>query len=156
MTNDERIKIIKLREAGAGYMKIAKELNINLSTVKSFCKRKINVGAVSVESIIAEENDGFHCLNCGKELENRNTPRKRKFCCDECRQKYWNTHRELIKRKNGRTVTCNHCHKDFIVYGTADRKYCSIKCFMDERYRNGKVCNINGGIQRIERQGTDN
>lgn len=139
MRTDEKIKIKQMREAGLGYMKISKELNINLSTVKSFCKRKLNGNP----DAIIEEPDNSHCLNCGKELEEKFTPRKRKFCSDECRRLYWNSHRELVKRKTGRTVTCQHCHKDFVNYEKRERKYCSIACYMEERFRNGKIHNIN-------------
>lgn len=142
MTNVEKIKIKEMRDAGLGYMRISKELNINLSTVKSFCKRKLNGNP---EFVIVEQGDN-HCLNCGEELEDKFTPRKRKFCSDKCRRFYWNSHRELINRKNGHTVTCQHCHKDFIVYGKNNRKYCSIQCFMDERFRNGKVHNIDSDV----------
>ena len=142
MTNEEKIKVKEMRDAGIGYLTISKTLNINASTIKSFCKRKLK----NNKPLILETTDDNHCLNCGKELEDKFTPRKKKFCSEECRRKYWNTHRELIKRKDSKTVTCKHCHKDFIVYGSSKRKYCSIKCYVDERFRNGKIHNSDDNV----------
>lgn len=146
MTTEEKLKVKKMRDDGLGYLAISKELNINLSTIKSFCRRKLNGNP----EVVIVEHDDNHCLNCGRKLEDKFTPRKRKFCCDDCRQTYWNSHRELVKRKNGRTVTCQHCHKEFIVYGNNERKYCSINCFMEERFRNGKVYNFDDNIKRVK------
>ena len=144
MTIDEKKNIKELRDKGYGYLKIAKELNLNVSTVKSFCQRHLkNENSDELEEKV--EKPG-HCLFCGEKLKEDYTPRKRKFCNDKCRMKYWNNHRELLNRKNARAVQCEHCKKDFIVYGKSERKYCSMKCYMDERFRNGEIHNINNNI----------
>lgn len=39
MTDEQKQQIIALRRAGAGYGRIAMQLQISINTVKSFCRR---------------------------------------------------------------------------------------------------------------------
>ena len=43
MTDEQRVQIINLREAGNGYKKIGQLLGLSENTVKSFCQRR-NLG----------------------------------------------------------------------------------------------------------------
>lgn len=64
-----------------------------------------------------------------------NPGRKRKrFCCDDCRNKWWNAHLELVKRKAVYTYTCPACGKKFTVYGNSHRKFCSLACYIAYRF----------------------
>ena len=40
MTDYERSRIIALQNEGLGYKKIAKELDLSVNTVKTFCRRR--------------------------------------------------------------------------------------------------------------------
>ena len=74
------------------------------------------------------------CEQCGKPIE-QNTGRKRKrFCCDACRNKWWNAHLELVKRKAVYNYTCPACGKKFTVYGNSHRKFCSHACYIAYRF----------------------
>ena len=61
MTDEQRVQIINLREAGNGYKKIGQLLGLSENTVKSFCQRR-NLGGVIVQT--AAEVSVCKC--CGK------------------------------------------------------------------------------------------
>ena len=77
---DWKIKkdIEKLREKGYGYKRTAKELNLNLNTVASYCRRKTRY-----EKFV-------YCRNCGYRIFKMNkTGRKKIFCNKKCRLAYY-------------------------------------------------------------------
>ena len=84
MRNEE---IDKLRFQGYGYKKIARLLRLSENTIKSYCRRHPFDKTQKV------------CLQCGKPIENTPHKREKKFCSDECRLDWWNSHPELINRK---------------------------------------------------------
>jgi len=118
MTEIEKRRITELREAGLGYKNIAKEMDININTVKAFCRR----------NNLAAKNTADLCDNCGKQLN-----RKKRFCC-KCRNEWWNSHLHLVKRKAYYSFICPHCGSEFQTYGEKRRKYCSHECYIKERF----------------------
>lgn len=121
MNDTQKAKIEKLRREGLGYMKIAKELNLPVNTLKSYIRRH-------------PLGDDHLCLNCGKPVKQNKGRKEKKFCSDECRLHWWNAHRDLVKHKNEETIVCAYCHKPFTVYGKNHRKYCSFECYLAERF----------------------
>ena len=119
MTENQKAKITQLRKAGYGYGKIAKTLDISLNTVKSFCRRK-NIGTnVSTRSPVTLSGEITCCENCG---------------CEKCRNAWWNSHLDIVKRKAIYELRCQHCEKIFHSYGEKRRKYCSRNCYIAERF----------------------
>ena len=57
MTDEQRVQIINLREAGNGYKKIGQLLGLSENTVKSFCQRR-NLGGVVVQTAADETPAG--------------------------------------------------------------------------------------------------
>ena len=91
MTDEQKQQIIALRRDGAGYGRIAAQLQISINTVKSFCRR---------HSLVAR-TDGSVCEQCGKPIA-QNPGRKRKavytFTCPACGKAftvYGNSHRKF-------------------------------------------------------------
>jgi len=82
-----------------------------------------------------------YCLYCGAPIEQNPKRREKKFCSDDCRMLWWNSHRDLVKHHMIRTEHCLHCGQIFQVYGNAKRKYCSHKCYVEHRF--GKDTDIN-------------
>ena len=78
MTQEEKLKIIKLSQEGNGYKKIAAELKLSIGSIRNVLK------------------DGC-CPNCGKKLTFVVGKKKKKFCCDNCRYEYWNKVRKVAK-----------------------------------------------------------
>lgn len=76
------------------------------------------------------QDSGAVCEQCGKPIEQNPGRKRKRFCCDACRNKWWNAHLELVKRKAVYTYTCPACGKKFTVYGNSHRKFCSHACYI--------------------------
>lgn len=124
MNDEQKQKIISLRRNGAGYGGIATELGISINTVKSFCRRN---------SLTAPKM-GTACEECGKPITQNPGRKRKRFCSDACRNKWWNSHLDLVKRKANYTYTCPACGKEFTVYGDSHRKFCSHACYIEYRF----------------------
>lgn len=127
MTDEQKKKLIALRRDGVGYGQIAVAVNISINTVKSFCRRH-GLVTKAVASV---------CEQCGRPIEQNPGRKRKRFCSDSCRNKGWNTHLELVKRKAVYTFTCPNCGKEFSVYGNSHRKFCSHACYIEYRFGGG-------------------
>jgi len=76
------------------------------------------------------------CKQCGAEIIQIAKRKKRIFCSDGCRQKWWNTHMFMVERSPEVThhFICPTCKKAFTVYGNSKRKFCSHHCYIRSRY----------------------
>ena len=81
--------------------------------------------------------DGGHCRCCGEPLGQIPGKRKRFFCSEECRRKWWTEHPEASGGKALYSFTCSACGKKFAVYGNQSRKYCSHQCYIQARFKKG-------------------
>lgn len=127
MTDEERKHIEDLRSQGIGYKKISEMLGLSVNTVKSFCKRnRLGGPAVRQEQHI--------CPCCGKPVEQTAHRKQKKFCSDQCRMKWWNSHLDQVKRKANYSFVCPVCRKTFTAYGNSNRKYCSLDCYFEDRF----------------------
>ena len=117
-------KVYELKENGKSYREISKILNIPLGSAKGFYYKAKNKERLCT------------CLNCGKQFLPAKGKRTKKFCSDSCRSKWWNSHKDLIKKKIHRENTCLFCGKKFISYGNRVRKYCCRDCY--ERAHQGE------------------
>lgn len=130
MTSQEKLNINRLRSQGMGYKRIAKTLKLPENTVKSYFKRNSLVMPAMPES-----GDGGHfCLNCGVPVSQTPGRKEKKFCSDVCRNKWWNSHMDQVKRKSSRIFTCPVCGTEVATYGTAGKKYCSHACYIRGRF----------------------
>lgn len=129
MTELEKRKISDLRKQGLGYTKISKELGISVNTIKSYCRRN--------SATKAKIDDRHYCKYCGIEVKQNPGRKEKKFCSDICRMKWWNSHLDCVNRKAFATRTCIKCGKDFTVYGSSTKKYCSHKCYVAFRFGGG-------------------
>lgn len=86
--------------------------------------------------VTAEKNP---CLQCGKEIAQAPGRKKKKFCSDVCRSKWWAAHPEQIRHKSNRTINCAFCGKAFQVHGGQKRKYCSHDCYIKDRFSEKKA-----------------
>lgn len=108
----------------ARYGRIAAQLQISINTVKSFCR----------QHSLAARTAGAVCEQCGKPIDQNPGRKRKRFCCDACRNKWWNAHLELVKRKAVYNYTCPACGKEFTVYGNSHRKFCSHACYIAYRF----------------------
>lgn len=128
----EKYKITQLRKQGESYTTIARHLNISVNTIKSFCRRNDITIAKSREQ--TQNPSQTHCENCQKEVIQTAGRKRKRFCCDTCRNKWWNAHLDLVDRKAIYRFTCRYCGMDFEVYGNDKRKYCSHSCYINHRF----------------------
>lgn len=137
MTDNQKAQIIKLRAAGNGYGKIAQTIGISVNTVKSFCRRNdINGDTAAVPSVILT-GETTACENCGREIQQIAKRKKKRFCCDKCRNEWWNSHLDQVKQKAVYDFRCPRCGKEFHIYGDRCRKYCSHECYIADRFKGG-------------------
>lgn len=88
-------------------------------------------GATTKLSIVFQASTA---LCCGKPVRQNPGRKQKRFCSDICRNKWWNSHLDLVKRKANYEIVCLGCEKPFVVYGNANRKYCSHKCYVEHRF----------------------
>ena len=133
MTDEQKMQITSLREEGNGYKKIAQILGVSTNTVKSFCQRKNISGAV-----VPVTGSESQCQCCGKAIKQNPGRKPKKFCSDQCRMKWWNSHLDKVQRKANYDFICPVCKKPFTSYGNATRKYCSHECYIEDRFGGGR------------------
>ena len=86
------------------------------------------------EEQVQSPGDVNRCRKCGKEIVQVAKRKKRIFCSDTCRQKWWNSHLFLVNQSSEALhhFTCPTCNKPFTTYGK--RKFCSHHCYIRSRY----------------------
>ena len=141
MIINKKNKIKELRMKGIGYRNISSETGIPRDTVRSFCRRNGLDGyasAIHAEKPETDQKNGKEgqCRYCGKKLEQSPTGRKKKFCNEDCRRKWWKLHPEKINRKQDAFYkgTCAYCRREFFSYGNKGRRYCSHACYIHDRF----------------------
>lgn len=129
MALDETTKerIILLRSHGVAYARIARHLELNANSVKTFCLRNNITTRSDVEEIA--DPLGVWCLHCCERITLRVGS---KFCCEECRRAWWKSHRNSGKPTS--IQTCCQCGLAFEVFGKVARKFCSHPCFIQHRF----------------------
>ena len=130
MTNYEKEQIKTLRLQGHGYVKIGQMLGLSNNTVRSFCRRNGLDGDTPKNTVF--------CQHCGKRIKVVPKRKPRKFCSDDCRTAWWNSHLDCVNRKAVYDFTCACCGEAFTAYGNRNRKYCSHRCYIAGRF--GKGC----------------
>ena len=100
MTEKQRRKVRKMRLDGIGYRHIATELAVSLNTVKSYCRRNMLTGNGAV---VALNNDvmvdrRLVCKCCGRKLKHIKGKKRKVYCSDNCRKKYWKMKQEVKER----------------------------------------------------------
>ena len=136
MTPDEKSRLSVMRKAGRSYTEIADELGISKNTIKTFCRRKglaPEAEDMPEETTTAPATDRL-CPQCGKPVIQPEGRKKKKFCSDTCRNRWWNSHMNMVKRKAIYEYTCPTCDSAFTAYGNSHRKYCCHECYIADRF----------------------
>ena len=122
-----------LRKQGFGYRQIALELGLSRDAVRYYCKTHDLAGNAKEAH---KSVKGVRCQQCGKKLNQPQTGRKRLFCSDECRRKWWYTNGKLIPRPLGSREEsfCANCGKPILDYARQKRRYCSQERYLRDRF----------------------
>lgn len=138
MTDLQAAQIRELRVRGTGYRSIASVVGLSRDIVRNYCKAHGLDGYAAALTLNVRERiqNGYACQFCGKELQQPETGRKRKFCSEKCRRDWWKAHPEEIRRKPTAFYSgvCAFCGKEFTSYGNNGRKYCSHACYVQARF----------------------
>jgi endogenous inhibitor of DNA gyrase (YacG/DUF329 family) len=132
MTENQKTQILEMRRIGLTYRHIATSLSLKEGTVKTYCLRAARKGLPAV----SPEPTQCVCKQCGKQIVHVAKRKKRIFCCDACRQKWWGSHLFLASQSSKclHHFTCPTCGKPFTAYGNPRRKFCSHQCYIRSRY----------------------
>ena len=120
MTNEQKNIIRNMRMQNETYAAISDAVGIPIGTIKSYCNR---------HKPASQTADTVLCKKCGNGIKNKPKAKPRLFCCDQCRQIWWNTHRTNRQSEKLQSFTCAICGKVFVDYIGANRKYCSQTCY---------------------------
>lgn len=126
-------RIRELRYRGVGYRSIAAELGISRDTVRNYCVSH-ELRGLATELSNTDKREVCPC--CGGKIIQPRRGRRRRFCSDTCCRKWWAAHPEAIRQspEAQRHLKCVYCGKEFIVYGSATRRYCSHNCYIRDRF----------------------
>lgn len=122
MTDQDVLTVTELKRLGLGYKRISVMTGIPANTIKSFFRR--HEAAPQCAQITA----AALCRFCGSPIEMKFKQKTRKFCSDQCRQKWWNSHREEVCHRKVYSFQCPQCGKSFQAFNNPNRKYCSKSC----------------------------
>lgn len=145
MTVQQKEKIQFMREQGLSFSQIAQEVGLSPNTVKSFFRR---AGQPTMRTSEASENkekrekiehqgekaDDSRCKCCGAFLEQTPKHKRRQFCDEQCRNKWWNSNRMNMPKRKVITIQCEGCGRRFAGYGSTGRKYCCHACYVRVRF----------------------
>ena len=132
MTDKQKNQIAIYRNQGMSYTAISKKMDLSINSVKTYCKRHGLCGVRAFE--VTNDVPITVCEECGKPVTQNPGRKIKRFCSDKCRNSWWNSHMDLVKKKANYECTCLKCGKSFISYGNKNRKYCSHECYIDDRF----------------------
>ena len=129
MTEQDKTLLTGYRQQGKGCTEIARLLGVSVNTVKSYCRRN-GIGAEQKPSTKTLPVKKGTCKQCGAEIEQVAHHRERQFCSDQCRMRWWHTHRS--GSRSAVEHVCPECRRTFMT----DRvqKYCSHECYILSRF----------------------
>ena len=86
----QKQRIREMRAKGTGFKKIGDEIGATTDAVKGYCRRNGMSGfgwAARIDVNAQEER--VRCRCCGKLLKRNELGRKRMYCSDACKQRYY-------------------------------------------------------------------
>lgn len=95
MTDKEKQQIKEYRDHGFSYSEISRMLGISVNSVKTYCKRHALGDAKAFDGKGSTE---FCCEQCGKPVKQNPGRKKKRFCSDGSRMKWWNSHMDKVKK----------------------------------------------------------
>lgn len=81
----------------------------------------------------AEGAEKPSCEQCGALIEQNPKRKRKRFCSDACRMKWWNDHRDLVATDTV-DIKCQCCGKAVKAIKGSGRKYCCHECYIKDRF----------------------
>ena len=137
MNSKQKESIELMRNEGYSYSRISEALGLSENTIKSYCRRN-KLGGVRQEKLTESNEFNIVCKNCGIELVKDKIGQPKKFCSDKCRREWWKENDSCINRKAYYNIVCLQCGESFKSYGNKNRKFCSHRCYINNRFGGGE------------------
>lgn len=171
MTNEQKRLSLQMRADGQTYIAIAETLRVPSSIIKSFCAKaqtpaddpapvdmvSVNTSpenqATDAEHIaecpsageaiapVTPARDVTLCRQCGEPLHLNSANHMKRFCSENCRQKWRRAHNGEQTSKASASV-CMGCGMTFKNGGNPARRYCSQDCYFEHRFSIRRGANV--------------
>ncbi|MDR1464735.1 MAG: RNA polymerase subunit sigma-70 [Oscillospiraceae bacterium] len=130
MTATQKQQIATLRAQGRGYADIALLTGLAAGNIKTYCYRHGILPAAPADSVTKPNC----CQQCGAAIEQTEKQKPRKFCCDKCREAWWNHNRVAVRRDSVVTSRCAFCGAEFEKLSHSTKKFCSHQHYIFSRF----------------------
>ena len=128
MTEEQKQTIAVMRRQGAACTDIATAVGATPTAVRTHCHRY----RAEIEATATPGKPNGFCYNCGERIVQASKRKPRKFCCDRCRELWWNQNRHVGKQ--GLRLNCIYCGKKFYTRRCSGQRYCSHACYINQRF----------------------
>ena len=137
-TKKETQAVTYLRKGKMSYTMIALLLSLTRDAVRDYCIEQNINGDKAKAAPKKRRRYNCVCEYCGKPVNDNflKNGRKNRFCCEQCRRRWWAEHPEnKIRRETAfYHFTCKRCKEEFTAYGNKYRQFCSVDCAVNYRY----------------------
>ncbi|MDR1806135.1 MAG: hypothetical protein LBQ80_05155 [Clostridium sp.] len=135
MTELGKAWIVSLRKHGDSYGIIAQKTELNINSIKSYCKRNgLGEGVKVVPSPPPKQIPRTTCKFCGEPLVQNPKQKSKQYCSAKCRQLFWKAQARVRHPLPHNIVACQQCGTEFDNLAQKTRKYCSMDCYMTARF----------------------
>jgi len=128
LTEEQKKTIATMRRQGVTYADIAAAVGATSTALRTYCHRHRD--EIDVPAAPGKANG--YCYNCGQRIVQAPKRKPRKFCCDRCRELWWNQNRHVGKQ--GLRLNCIYCGKKFYARKCSGQRYCSHACYINQRF----------------------
>ncbi len=97
VSKENKKTIIEMRKANKSYDYIASQLGLTKSAVQNVCRQAGLAGKKAKQR--------KRCKHCGTLLP-EDAPKRKIFCCQKCREDWWNKHQHLVHKRNPVITYC--------------------------------------------------
>ena len=119
LTLEIKRQIEQYRTQGHGAKSIARLMDLNINTVKAYCRRNKQLER--------------ECPQCHQTFTQPVGRRQKRFCSPLCKSRWWSVHKDQLNTNPSHQYTCLTCGKEFTSYRNIVRKYCSQACYQASR-----------------------
>lgn len=133
VSKENKKTIIEMRKANKSYDYIASQLGLTKSAVQNVCRQAGLAGKKAKQR--------KRCKQCGALLP-EDAPKRKIFCCQKCREDWWNKHQHLVHKRNPVITYCKTCGNPIENHKSYQKQYCNSHCFHMGKFGRDKAVNL--------------